>query len=433
METARGLEVTTDSAAVVVAVDHFHQQILGSKQEGQLILDAATSYADNFLISVYAAIFYLYAQDNAATDIANDYLSKAEKLMAKSNLREKLLYQAARAWQRLDYECALTLFTTITELYPRDTLAAKFAEWLFYCTGQKYQAKRYLMLCERMAAVNQDESHFLAMHAFAHELNGNLAQAQAVAERAVSIDPLTPWAHHCLAHVYLNNNDIEGGLRCMKPFVAGWENILSLLRGHNTWHIALFHLAQRDEAAVMALYPVIFGTLPDLVCEHIDAISLLWRMDLAGMPQEGLFAGIVSHIQNQPFEQYTGFNSLHYLYCLARAGEWPKVEQSIAAIERYINSLKPGFNHNLWRKIILPAGKAIVAFVQQDYHKASRLLKPVINNCFLVGGSDAQDELFTQTYLLCLIRLKKVKEAQEFFDHYLSHYKNTALAAYWFK
>jgi len=432
METARGLAVSTNSSDVIDALNHFHEQILGSKPDAQLILQAAATHANNVLLNVYSAAFYLYAQEDAATLIATDYLHQAEKLLSKTNLREKLLFQATKAWQRLDYECALTLLTSVTELYPRDTLAAKFAEWILYCTGQKYQAKRYLSLCDQMAAVNQDESHFLAMHAFAHELNGHLSDSKRMAEKAVSLDPLTPWAHHCLSHVYLNNNDIEGGLRAMQSFQASWENIQPLLRGHNTWHIALFHLAQRDLAAVMKLYPVIFGTLPDLVCEQLDTISLLWRMDLAGLSQDDLFAPVVSHVANKPFEQYTGFNTLHYLYCLAKAGEWQAVSQALSVLQNYIYSLSPGFNQELWQKIILPASKAVVAFVQQDYQQAYLLLKPVIADCFLVGGSDAQDELFTQTYLLCLIRLNKMTEAQQFFTDYLGHYKNTALAAYWF-
>lgn len=432
METARGLAVSTNSGNVIDAVNHFHEQILASKPEAQRILQAADNYTDNFLLQVYAAIFYLYAQQDTATALAANYLYKAEKLSAKTNLREKLLYQGARAWQRRDYECALTLLTSVTELYPRDTLAAKFAEWIFYCTGQKYQASRYLSFCERMASVNQDESHFLAMHAFAYELNGLLDEAQGMAEQALSIEPLTPWAHHCLAHVYLNNNKIDTGLRVMQPFQTSWESILSLLRGHNTWHVALFHLANRNQDAVMQLYPTIFGTLPDVVCEQLDAISLLWRMDLAGLSQNDYYPSIINHIDPMPNEHYTGFNTLHYLYCLARAGEWQKVNLALASIQKYIETMNPGYTHSLWRKIILPAGKGVVAFAQHDYQQACRLFKPVISQCFMVGGSDAQDELFTQTYLVCLIRLNKMKEAHQFFDHYLSHYKNTALAAYWF-
>ncbi len=57
---------------------------------------------------------------------------------------------------------------------------------------------------------------------------------------------------------------------------------------------------------------------------------------------------------------------------------------------------------------------------------------PVIEKCFRLGGSDAQDELFLQTYLLSLLAIKKETEALDFFNMYLAHYTNTNLASYWF-
>lgn len=198
---------------------------------------------------------------------------QAEKLLRSANLREKLTYHAVCAWQQLDYECAVNLFTSIAEFFPRDTLVVKFAEWLFYCSGQAFQAECFLALCEKCASENQDESHFLAIHSFALELCGKYTQANEMAERAIEMNQITPWAHHTLAHVYLLGSDIEGGIKRLQNLQSSWNTILSLLKGHNTWHLALFHLANRNEMETMKLYPDIFGTLPDTVLEQLDAIS----------------------------------------------------------------------------------------------------------------------------------------------------------------
>ncbi|KTC78211.1 tetratricopeptide repeat protein [Legionella brunensis] len=432
METLRGLEVTTNSIQVIDKINYFHQQILGSGNNASIILDAVNENPHNLLLQTYAAAFYLYAQEDAATEIAANYLLQAEKQLQKANLREKLTFQAVRAWQRLDYEAALTLLTSLVELFPRDTLALKFAEWLFYCSGQAFHAQTFLALCESCARHNQDESHFLAIHSFALELCGQYEKAKAMAEQAISMERVTPWAHHTLAHTYLLENDIEGGINRLQNLQDSWANILSLLRGHNSWHLALFHLANRDEATTMKLFPDIFGTLPDTALEQLDAISLLWRMDMAGLPQNKIFKLVLSHIGTHPFEHYIGFNNAHFIYCLAKADELELADKSLKAMESYINVLPVGSSRDLWGKIALPMCQGIKAFAQQDYKSACNLMSPIIDNCIQLGGSDAQNELYTQTYLLSLLKCNQQEKAGQFFAKHLSHYQNTALADYWF-
>ncbi|CEG61011.1 Expressed protein [Legionella micdadei] len=432
MDTQRGLAVTTNSAEVIDCINHFHQQILGYGQSAAEIINAAKQFPDNLLIQIYAAAFYLYAQENQATSIASTYLVKAEKQLRSANLREKLLYQAITAWLKLDYEAALSIFTAIAKLFPRDTLAVKFAEWLFYCSGQAFQGKWFLSLCESVAQVNQDESHFLATHSFALELCRKRPEAKAMAEKAIAMNENTPWAHHTLAHVLLLENAIAEGITSLNQFKASWDNILSLLKSHNTWHLALFYLANRNEEATIQLFNGIFGTLPESCGEQIDAISLLWRMDIAGLPQMQILRSIIPYLGIHPYEQYTGFNNIHFIYCLAKAGENRQVNQSLESITKYCHSLPTGLTKKLWCEVNLPLCKAVGAFAQEDYGASCKLMEPIIDRCFQVGGSDAQDELFLQTYVMSLSRNKQKDKAKAFFDNHLSYYKNTALADYWF-
>lgn len=434
MLTQRGLPVNTTSVAAVDSINHFHQQIMSVGPYAKDILTAAKIHPQEILIQTYAAAYYLLAQEDNTTHLATHHLLKAAKSLQTANLREQLTYQAVCAWQRLDYEGAITLFTAITALYPRDTLAAKFAEWLFYCNGQFVHAHRYLALCERMAAANQDESHFIAMHSFAWQLTGNYANAKALAEKAIMLERVTPWAHHSLAHMYLLNHDWENGICCLQSLRDSWELIMPLLKGHNTWHLALFYLVNRNKSAILDLINSgVFDTMPDTVAQQLDIISLLWRMDLAGLSQDGLFHGIAKHLKQHPFEHYMGFNNVHFIYCLVKANEYVRLQKALSAMERYALSLPRGSTQQLWQHIILPFCKGVVAFVHQDYHHASHLFKPMIERCFLMGGSDAQNDLFFQTYLICLIHCHQYKQARHFFNQHLAYYTNTPLEAALFK
>nr|HAT8713993.1 tetratricopeptide repeat protein [Legionella jordanis] len=432
MKTQEGLEVSTTSVDVINNLDHFYHQILGSGKEAGTILNAVERYPSNILLLSYAAAFNLYAQEHAATEVANDYLVQAESLFRSANLREKLTFQAIKAWSNLEYETALTFFAAIIELFPQDLLALKFAEWLYYCTGQAFQAEQFLALCYRCFKPNENNPYFLASFSFALELSGHYQEAKASAEKAISLERNTPWAHHSLAHVYLLQSDIEGGIKVLKDLQPTWEGILPLLRGHNSWHLALFHLANRDESQVMNLYPKIFGSLPNTALEQLDAISLLWRMDMAGISQEQRFRDILPHLGLHPFEQYIGFNNAHFIYCLARAGEEELLKRSLADASDYANKLPPGYKRDLWQKTASPLLAGIAAFAKGDYSLAADLMATSFPYAFQMGGSDAQNELFTQSYFLSLLRSGQTKRAREFFNHWLSHYQNSALADYWF-
>ena len=98
----------------------------------------------------------------------------------------------------------------------------------------------------------------------------------------------------------------------------------------------------------------------------------------------------------------------------------------------YIEGLELGIVRNLWRDLIFPLCKGINAFVNGDYQKAHKFLSPVIEDCFQVGGSEVQNEVFFQIYFLNLLKIKRETEAREFFNKHLAYYRNTALAEYWF-
>lgn len=427
-----GLPVTTNSDEVILAVDHFVDQIMSSGTDAMPILDAATANPDNLLLQCYAAIFYLYAQEDKYTAKATSILKNSEYLLKQSNQREQLFYQAITAWEKLNYELAITLLIAITEIWPRDCLAAKIAEWLFYCTGQRYQAKRFLRMCENMAKQNKNNNHFMAIHSFALELSGKIEEAYKLAMQAIDIQKLTPWAHHTLTHVYLMTGKFDQGILVLEEFKPLWKNILQPLRCHNTWHIALLYLGLLNkEKAENIFHNDIWGFQPESILEQIDAISLLWRMEMAGMPQDKKWLDIVSHLSNHPLDHYMPFNNAHLIYALARVNDKKRIAEVMQELKSYAKS-QVGETHKLWHDIATPLLQGCVAFAEQDYQRATTLLDPIMaGDVFAVGGSDAQDELFVQTYYVGLVKSGQLNKAKNYFNTYLSHYENSPLANYW--
>ena len=122
----------------------------------------------------------------------------------------------------------------------------------------------------------------------------------------------------------------------------------------------------------------------------------------------------------------------HFIYCLARAGEGQLVQKSLHSIFTHISGLPAGYRKEVWQTVALPLFKGINAFAEEDYSSACRFMEASILRCFELGGSDAQNELYTQTYLLSLLKSGQQRKAHHFFNQWLPHYKNTALSEYWF-
>lgn len=429
---SQDLTVSTPSPDALKATNHFIHQLLSSGNRAGDIVTAVQAHPSDLLLQCYTAAFYLYAQDNQLTAKAKVHLSEAEKLLSRGNEREVMLFQAIQAWSELNYEKSTTLFITITEIWPQDCVAGKLAEWLFYCTGQAYHAKRFLNMCDNMSSANRDNSHFLAIHAFALELNKRYEEAYSLATRAIEIEPITPWAHHALSHVYLMTGRIQEGITALEIFKPLWRNTLPSLSVHNTWHLGLFYIANRDKEKAIQLYQDdLWGTLPDMVGEQIDAISFLWRLDMAGISHDKAWADIILHLQDHARDHYMPFNNAHYIYALIRSSNYQEAGRAIHELEKYALDLS-GDQFRMWHTITKPLLYGVAAFARGDYKDACGLLSPIMDEVFCVGGSDAQDELFVQTYYLSLLYSGHVQEASRYFDEHLSHYRDTALYEYWF-
>ena len=91
----------------------------------------------------------------------------------------------------------------------------------------------------------------------------------------------------------------------------------------------------------------------------------------------------------------------HYLYALARAGRRDAVEAGLASV-RARSDDDDEEARRVWGPVGRPVVEAAAAFGAGDRARAAQLLDPVMPLMTSIGGSDAQDDLFRQTYLRSL-------------------------------
>ena len=400
MKDARGLDVTSDDAAAVAAADAFAARLLRLDQGVEAILEAVKRWPTTPILQLYAAAFWLYGQTEGARATAATHLGECKTLAM--NPRERALHRALTLWHANDNLRAVEAMETITAEWPRDLFTAKLAEFLYYVLGQEYMGARFRAHMDRLRPLHADDPDFLAMASFASELCDDYAAAEAGAGRALGIEPRNPWAQHALSHVLIRQGRVKEGLAHMEAFLPLLATCGRPIHSHDAWHLALLHLEELDVTAAMRVFHAhIWGITPDFVVEQLDAIALLWRIEMAGTAMDGQWPSIADHVAGRATETFMPFMNAHYVYALARAGRRAAVEAGLASV-RARSMANDEEAQRVWTAAGRPIVEAAAAFGAGDRARAAALLDPVMPMMTSIGGSDAQDDLFRQTYLRSL-------------------------------
>ena len=414
MKDARGLDVTTDDATAVAAADDFAARLLRLDQGVEAILDAAKRWPDTAIVQLYAATFWLYGQTDGALETAAVHLRACDALAM--NTRERALHRALALWHGNDNLRAVEAMEAITTEWPSDLLTVKIAEFLYYVLGQQHMGPRFRAHMRRLEGAHAADPDFLAMTAFASELCSDYAAAEAAAERALAIEPKNPWAQHALSHVLIRQGRVAEGLARLESFLPLLAACGRPIHCHDAWHLALLHLERLDVAAAMRVFRThIWGITPDFVVEQLDAIALLWRIEMAAGPMDAQWPSIAGHIAPRALETFMPFMNAHYVYALARAGRADAVEAALAGVRA-----RSAADDEEVKRVWAPVGRAVIeaaaAFGAGDRARAAALLDPIMPMMTSIGGSDAQDDLFRQTYLRSLQAAGRHAEAAAYFD-----------------
>jgi hypothetical protein len=188
------------------------------------------------------------------------------------------------------------------------------------------------------------------------------------------------------------------------------------IHSHDAWHLALLHLEELDVAATMRVFRHhIWGITPDFVVEQLDAIALLWRIEMAGTAMDAEWPSIAEHVAPRAVETFMPFMNAHYVYALGRAGRRDAVKAALASV-RVRSQCDDAEAMRVWA----PVGRAVVeaaaAFGAGDRAGAAAWLDPVMPVMTAIGGSDAQDDLFRQAYLRGLPAAGRHSDAATYFE-----------------
>ena len=228
--------------------------------------------------------------------------------------------------------------------------------------------------------------------------NGQRDAARPKIERSLAQNPKNPWAAHAQAHLCYEEGDPDAA----RAFLASWlprypRN--SALYSHLSWHLALSHLEVGDAAAAFRLFRDAFA--PDVHSgpprgKVNDAVSFLWRWELAGHPRCAEAWRMMHDFVNRAFPRAgLAFSDMHIALAEIVAGNDAALEARATAdgrarAQRSL-SIRPGRSGGVSAPSPLSNG--------QDFSAAIDALEPIANELERIGGSRAQLDLVEFTLL----------------------------------
>ena len=410
MDDSRGLPVTGADAQSIAAIDSFREGLLAMEGGLDGVVDAAKRAPECALLQMYAALFFIYASTREGNRTAEKWLRRAEAALGDASFRERQFFSALQLWIMDDLEGAMETLEQLTSDFPRDLVSAKACEFVYFLTGQNHAGPRYRAQMEKLAPHNSDHPEWLGMYAFSLELDGRYEEARRQADRALALRPESAWAQHALAHAALVTDDLARGRAEQEGFLPTWTHPLFSIHGHNAWHLALFRLLDGDgEGALQLFKDLIWGQTPDSCSEQVDAISLLWRMEMAGFEvEEEIWSEVAEACASLAAEGMNPFVSAHHAHALARVGRDEDVVCLRNAVARAAKE-QPKSRRAVWVEAGIPVVDAAIAWARRETRAVVESLEPAIREIPRVGGSDAQDDLFRITLLRALEQMGRTE------------------------
>ncbi|GAB3663885.1 tetratricopeptide repeat protein [Nocardioides korecus] len=326
--------------------------------------------------------------------------------------REVSFLDAVTTRLRSDEATGAAALLRHVRLFPRDALAVGVA-LPTVAFGGLTSGSQTADLVESLGRAYGDDWWYAGQLAFVRQDQGRWAEAEALADHALSVEPASGHAVHARAHVLLETGRHAEGL----AWLDGWIRSCgrdARHRSHFSWHAALHELALGDVEAVGARYvrelapPAVTGSRA-----LVDSAALLWRCRVTGVELPAAAAPSVRAAAPDGWliSPPTPFAALHAALALA-------VEDDAAGLAA-LRATSLAHADPVFREVLAPVCRALQSVVEGDHAGAATVLRDVLPRTGSLGGSAAQREVLEDTLVHALARSGRGEEAARVLDRRL--------------
>jgi len=404
----RGIPVTTDDPRAIDALEAATRALLGHRADTgdrlDTLVERAPELVSGRVLRGFARAFLGRSECIAA---ARCDLHAARRSVSQGGAtdRERLLVAALGLYLDGEQGEAMEALDAVLDAHPRDALTAKLAHSGWFVLGRAGAMRR---VSERILPAWSRElpgySQLLGCHGFSLEETGDYSEAEAVARRAVELDPTDLWAGHAVGHVLEMEGRVDEGIRWLRG-LAAHTGSCNNLRFHVHWHEALFHLARGDHDAALDLYDrAVRVEATDDYRDHSNGVTLLWRLEREGVDVGDRWEELAEIGAARRNDPSLAFAVVHYGVALVGAGRFADARR-LADDAAPNDGLPPTTTvpeagertqTRLSRELARPIVRAFLAFAEGRPGLSVALLHPLRHRIQQLGGSHAQRDVFHQ-------------------------------------
>ncbi len=414
-----GLPISTDSTEAGDAFDRATMAYLRYRTDAGRQTGAALKADPDFALAhVLRGYLNMASYNTANLAGAAESLAEARKRAAGVTPREALHIEALQRWIDGDLEHLLETWAEIFSQHPHDVLAFRLhhfqAFWLGRPATMQAEVEKVL---PHWSSAFAGWGMMLSCRCFAHEESGNYTLAEAAGRMAIDIDPTDLWGAHAVAHVLEMQGRRSEGIDWLRRLEPNWEGANNL-KHHLYWHRALFHLERREFDEVLSLYDNGFRdlnspltkALPDMYIDVQNAASMLFRLQRHGVDVGNRWVELADKAEARIGDCLSAFTLPHWMMALAATGRTAAAERMIEAM-RAVGEGNSTVAH-LVRRIALPLCLAALANRQGKHAEALKVMRPIVGEMYLLGGSHAQQDVLEQLFLDSAVKADSANDAR---------------------
>lgn len=401
---ARGLPLSTDSAEAATLFDRAVEHYLKYHADTISLVAGALGADPGFVMGHCLKGYLMLAGANPAhrSAIAAS-LAAAEAGAAAATPRERRHVVALSAWRRGAMGEAFAAWRALLDADPTDLLAVRISDTTHFRFGH---TRVVLEQADRLAPAWSPDlpgyECFQSVWAFAHEEAGDTAGAERAIDGAYERDPENFFAHHVKAHILETDGRAGEGNDWLDRQTGYWP-IGNNLVHHLWWHRALMQLDLGERDAVLASYDANVRNLggpltvaaPDQFNDLQNATALLWRLEELGLDVGARWAELADKAEARTGDSAYLLLPPHLAMALAATGRDAAATRFMAALREQAEDASR-WDAAAIGDVVVPVCEATIAHRRGEHARVVALLEPRLDRIRLLGGSNAQRDLFRQ-------------------------------------
>jgi tetratricopeptide (TPR) repeat protein len=399
---AYGLPVSTADPEALALYDRAVHALLSWHADALSLFRAAAERDPGLALAHAGAAICLFLEERFPETKAATEAARAAVIGQTE--RERSHVAAITTWTSGQVPEAERLLREHLAGWPRDAMVLQRLYYVLFWLGR---FPDMLRMTDSMRGHYPGSSFVLGMHAFALEEGERCAEAIAVAEQALALEPNDAWAVHALAHALYESADFDTGVTRLPPAIQPCRG-LNWFRNHLLWHLALIHFARGDYARAGRMARRVFERAPSSIAGDLhDSISLLWRLELAGTPVGDRWKPFTAIARERVNRMGLLFHVAHMGMALTAGGDWETAGAQLEAVRGRAPKDKTG----LMGDVLFPLLEGIHAFAAGDYRRTIERIEPLRPRLVELGGSRAQRDVFHDTLFEAAFRAGDAERA----------------------